>query len=149
MKTYDPKRYTIVFAGVNLNKGLADGTFLRVTPAAPRFSSKAGVDGEVTRTRKHDKRRMVEFTVMQTSEVNDRLSAILATDADSENGEGVGNFYVADRNGTTVLEGLAYIAQDPDLELGAEAGTRTWKLEIAEGSATHGSNPDTIATTPT
>lgn len=147
MKTYDPKRFTLVFAGINLNKGLADGTFFKATPMAPRFSSKSGVDGEVVRSRKHDKRRSIEFTTMQTSEVNDRLSAILDTDANSENGEGVGSFLLMDRNGTTVMEGAAYVAQDPDLELAAEAGTRVWKLELVdETNVVHGSNADTIAT---
>ena len=145
MKTYDPRKYTAVFAGVNLNRGLADGTWIKVTPAAPRFSSKVGVDGEVSRSRRHDSRRMVEFSTMQTSEVNDRLSAILAADVAAEAGEGVGSFLLQDRNGTTVVEGVAYIVQEPDLELGVEAGTRTWKLEIVDGDATHGSNADSSA----
>lgn len=145
MKTYDPKKYTCVFAGVNLNKGLADGTWIKIAPAAPRFSSKAGVDGEVVRTRRHDSRRMVEFTTMQTSDVNDRLSSIFAADIAAEAGEGVGSFLLQDRNGTTTVEGVAYISQEPDLELGVEAGTRTWKLELVDGDATHGSNADSAA----
>lgn len=145
MKTYDPKRYTMVLAGINLSRGLADGTFIKISPMAPRFSSKAGVDGEVVRTRRHDRRRSIEFTTMQTSEVNDRLSALFATDANAENGEGVGSFLLMDRNGTTRIEGVAYVAQDPDVELGPEASTRVWKLELVdETAATHGSNADTL-----
>ena len=140
MKTYDPKKYDIVFAGVRLNEGLADGTFLKITPMSPRYTSKVGVDGEVVRSRKHDTRRSVEFTLMQTSAINDRLSQIFKSDLASLNGEGVGAFLVQDRNGTTILEGTAWITQDPDLELAAEAGPRVWKLEIAESSATHGGN---------
>lgn len=147
MKTYDPKRYVISFAGVDLNKGLADGTFLRISPMTARFTSKSGVDGEVTRTRRHDKRRTGEFTTMQTSDVNARLSAIFAADTDAPNGEGVGALLVKDLVGTTVFEATAYIAQDPDLELGPEATTRTWRFEIVDpGQTTHGSNPDTVAT---
>lgn len=133
--TYDPARYTIVFAGIILNKGLADGTFLTISAVTPGFSSKAGVDGEVTRARSHDKRKTATLTLMQSSEVNDRLSALYNADRDplQPNGRGVGVFYVQDLSGTTVLQASkAYIANDPDLTLGAEAETREWAFELSD-----------------
>jgi hypothetical protein len=140
VKTYDPKKIDIIFAGIRIG-GFADGTFLKIAPKSPRFTSKSGVDGEVTRSRMHDTRRDVEFTLMQTSETNDRLSAVFKADVDSVNGEGVGAFMVQDRNGSTLIEGTAYITTDPDAEFAGEAGPRVWKLELVEGSATHGGNP--------
>lgn len=140
MRTYDPKKIDIIFAGVRM-EGFADGTFLKIAPKSPRFTSKSGVDGEVSRSRMHDTRKDVELTLMQTSATNERLSAIFKADVDSTNGEGVGAFMVQDRGGTTLIEGTAYITTDPDAEFAAEAGPRVWKFELVEGSATHGSSP--------
>ncbi len=142
MKTYDPKQYDIVFAGISLNEGLADGTFLTVAPDTPAFSKKVGVDGEVTRSRSHDRSATVTFTCMQTSDVNDRLSAVLNADRDAANGSGVGTFFVQDRAGTTVGESPGYIADGPDLVLGGEAETREWTLELSDWNPEHGGNPD-------
>lgn len=143
MKTYDPRRFDIVFAGIPLNKGVADGTFLSISSVGPGFSSKAGVDGEVTRTRSHDRRAVAKLTLMQTSEINDRLSAAYAADRDATNGQGVGVFFVQDRSGTTILEAAkAYISDDPDVTLEAEASTREWTFELSELRPTHGSNSD-------
>jgi hypothetical protein len=143
LKTYDPKKYPIVFAGILVNEGLADGTFLNISTETPGFSSKSGVDGEVTRTRSHDRRATATITVMQTSEVNDRFSALYAADRAATNGQGVGAFYVQDLAGTTVLESsVAYIANDPDVTLEAEASTRDWVIELADYQPSHGSNSD-------
>lgn len=143
MKTYDPKKYVIVFAGIPLNKGVQDGTFLVVASVGQGFTSKAGVDGEVTRTRMHDRRATARLTLMQTSEVNDRLSARYEADRNAVNGEGVGAFYVQDLSGTTVLESSkAYIAKSPDASLDKEAGPREWLFELSDLQGTHGSNPD-------
>ena len=140
MRTYDPKKVDIVFAGFRL-EGFVDGTFVKVSPKSVRFSSKSGVDGEVSRSRMHDTRKDVEITLMQTSESNDRLSQVFRADTDAVNGEGVGSFLLQDRGGTTLIEGTAWITSDPDAEFGAEAGGRVWKLELVEGSVFHGGAP--------
>lgn len=143
MKTYDPKQFDIVFAGILINEGLADGTFLSVEPTTPGFSSKVGADGEVCRARSHDRRATATVTVMQTSEVNDRLSALYEADRDAPNGAGVGAFEVRDRVGTTILTASrAYIANAPTATLELEASTREWTIELADYRPVHGSNSD-------
>lgn len=143
MNTYDPNKYDIVFAGINLNEGVADGTVLTIAPVGPGFTSKAGVDGRVTRTRKHDRRYTAKISLMQTSAVNDRLSALYQADRNAENGRGVGAFFVQDRAGTTRFTGAkAYLAQDPEIVIDPEATAREWLIEISVGQVTHGSNPD-------
>ncbi len=141
-KTFDPKRFVVSFAGIILNSGLAEGSWLTVAKTAPGFSSKVGVDGEVTRSRSHDKRKTVTLTLMQSSAVNDRLSAIYNADRDPEqpNGRGVGAFYIQDLAGTTVLQAAkAWISGDPDLVLDATATEREWTFELAEvDGAIHG-----------
>lgn len=143
MKTYDPAKFDIVFAGRHLNEGVAEGTFLTVKRTTPGFSSKAGVDGEVTRTRSHDRRATATLTLMQTSEVNDILSAIFAADLAATVGQGVGAFFVQDRSGTTVIEASkAYIADDPEFKLDATASERVWTFELSDVTMVHGSNSD-------
>jgi hypothetical protein len=145
VKTYDPKKFVANFAGIKLNEGIGDGTFIAISKSGlAAFSSKAGVDGTVTRSRQHDKRKIVKLTVMQTSEVNDRLSAILNADRAAINGRGVGAFYLQDLSGTTLIEGAkAWIMDDPDLSLEVTASTREWAIEIASvDDPIHGSNPD-------
>lgn len=143
LKTYDPKQWDIVFAGIPLNEGLADGTFLSISTTTAAFTSKAGPDGEVTRVRQHDRRAQARFTTMQTSEVNDRLSAVLRADRAATNGQGVGMFFVQDRSGTTVVRSSkAYISDDPDIELAMDATTREWIIDLPDYDPTHGSNPD-------
>jgi hypothetical protein len=143
VKTYDPKKFDIVFAGRHLNEGVADGTFLTLAGSTPAFSKKVSVDGPVTRTRSHDRSGTARLVIMQTSEVNDILSAILAGDRAATNGLGVGAFFVQDRSGTTVATASkAYIADDPDLTLDATATTREWVFELADLELFHGSNSD-------
>lgn len=143
MKTYDPKKYDIVFAGISLNKGLADGTFLTISPTTPGFSSKVGVDGEVTRVRQHDRRATATLTLMMTSDVNDRLSAVYNADRDATNGSGVGSFLVQDQVGTTVIEDAkAYIANGPTFTMEGEASTQEWTFELPNASFTYGGSPD-------
>ncbi len=143
MKTYDPNRYSISWAGIKLNEGLAEGTFVTVSPMAPGFSSKVSVDGPVTRVRSHDRRRTVRLVLMQTSAVNERLSAAYNADRNRTNGGGPGMFRIADMDGTTEIEDpKAYIAQDPDLVLSATAETREWLFELPGATATHGTIND-------
>ena len=143
LKTYDPRKHDIVFAGILINEGLADGTFLNVASEQPGFTVKVGADGEVTRTRSHNKVATATVSLMQTSEVNQRLSALYAADRAAVNGQGVGVFYVQDRGGTTVLQASkAFISDDPDVTLETEATTRDWTFILTDYTPIHGGNAD-------
>lgn len=143
LKTYDPRKFDIVFAGILINEGLADGTFLNISTEGEGFTVKAGVDGEATRTRNHSRIATATITLMQTSEINDRLSALYEADRAAVNGQGVGSFFVQDRGGTTVLESSkAFISNDPDVTLDVEAGTREWTIILSDYRPQHGSASD-------
>lgn len=142
-KTYDPNAYDVIFAGILLNEGLAEDTFLTVVPDSAAFAKRAGVDGEVTRSRMANRMATATITLAQTSELNDRLSALHEADRDSSNGSGVASFEVVDRAGTTVgYATKAWIEQTPDMELAAEVSDREWTIGLADWRPTHGSNPD-------
>lgn len=143
LKTYDPLKIAASFAGILLNEGVADGTFITVTPNAEGFSIKTGADGSVTRTRSHDRTAVVKLTLMQTSQVNERLSALYAADRAAVNGQGVGAFYLQDLAGTTVLESSkAFISRDPDVTFSNEAETREWTIILTDYTPQHGYNAD-------
>lgn len=143
LKTYDPAKHPISFAGILINEGLADGTFLNITTEAPAFTVKVGADGEVTRTRSHNKVAVATVTLMQTSEINKRLSDLYAADRAATNGQGVGVFRVQDLAGDTNLESAAaFISDDPDVTLETEASTREWTFTLTDYEPTHGGNPD-------
>lgn len=142
MKNYDPKLIHCVFAGHFLD-GFADGTFVSFSKAAPPFSTRVGVGGDVARTRNHNRSGTVTFTLMQTSESNQRLSQILAQDLAAPNGAGVGSLSVQDIAGTTLFTAAkAWIESDPDASFELESGTREWTIAYEKLEATHGSSPD-------
>jgi hypothetical protein len=142
VKNYDPKLIHCVFAGHFLD-GFADGTFVSFSKAAPPFSKKVGVGGDVARTRNHNRSGTVTFTLMQTSESNQRLSQILAQDLAAPNGAGVGSLSVQDIAGTTLFTAAkAWIESDPDASFELESSTRAWVIAYEKLEATHGSNPD-------
>lgn len=143
LKTYDPRKFDIVFAGILINEGLADGTFLNISTESEGFTAKVGADGEATRTRNHSRLATATVTLMQTSEINDRLSALYEADRAAVNGQGVGSFFVQDRGGTTVLESSkSFISNDPDVTLDVEAGTREWTFILSDYRPLHGSASD-------
>lgn len=142
-KTYDPNLYDVIFAGIRLNEGTADGQFIQQTGNAPGFSKKIGGDGTVTRSRSADRSGSVTVTLMQSSAINDALSAIHSADLKAANGSGVGSLLIQDRNGSTVLQAAkAWISDDPDMTLELEATTRAWVIDYADGDMHHGGNAD-------
>lgn len=142
MKTYDPKLVHCVFAG-HFVDGYADGSFLAFSKAAPPFSTKVGVGGNVVRTRNHNRSGTLTITLMQTSESNDRLTQIHAQDLAAPNGAGVGSLTVQDIPGTSLFTAAkAWIENDPDAGFDMEAGTREWVIGYELLDAKHGSNPD-------
>lgn len=143
MKTYDPKKLDIVFAGIHLNEGIAEGTFITITPTTGGFKMKVGADGSVTRVRVHDRTASVKFTLMQSSAVNDRLSALYEADRNAVNGQGVGGFLLQDRSGTTIQEAAkAFISDEPVVTFSGDVESREWTIALADKRGLQGSNID-------
>lgn len=131
MHHYDPDQITIIFAGIRMS-GYADGEFVRVEPASQDFTSKAGTDGEVTRSKTNDRRATITIILEQTSPVNAQLSALRKTDLNAPNGAGVGAFLMRDRNnGNTLYKAQnAWIQGPPSSSFGRESGPREWVIEV-------------------
>lgn len=142
MKTYDPNLYTLIIAGIPIpTKGYADGEFVRLERDTPNFSDKAGTDGEVVRTKMHDKRAKCTFSTMQTAEINAVLSTLANLDYETDGGSGVGPFLLKDRGGLTVHAGAeCWISEIPNPTLDKEATSRSWVVRIANLKSFEGGN---------
>jgi len=141
VKTYDPRGIVISIAGLLIQRGFAEDSMVKVAFTSPRFESKVGVDGEVTRARLHDRRATATLSLMQSSDGNDILSALLRRDTVALPGAGVGSFLMRDLQGTTlVFASAAWVKGIPEVEYGKSVGTRAWEIELADCDATLGGN---------
>jgi hypothetical protein len=127
VKTYDPKRLMITFAGAAI-EGFADGTFLTVERRNPSFNLMVGADGEGARARSNDNSGTITLSLIQTSKSNTLLSAFSALDEAS--GNGVAPFFVKDLNSDTLLvAATAWVSKPANAEFGKEISNREWTLE--------------------
>lgn len=136
MKSYSVLDVVQTLSGVGLDAdagGFGESDFVKFAPLGPLFEDKIGADGEVTRYPTNENRCDVTITVMSTSDMNDRLSALLLTDISTENGAGAGAYLCKSKHGRTVVaaERAWIIGWPDDVSLGKEPGPVTWKLRLA------------------
>lgn len=130
VKTYDPKRVIVTFGGIPIT-GWADGTFIKVTAHADRFTKKVGADGEVMRARSNDDTHTIDITINQTSLANTALNAI--KDIDRLTGLGCRPFSITDLNGVGLMFWpQAWIQKCPDVEHAKDVGTRAWIFDTGQ-----------------
>src|SRR3990172_6475750 len=98
---YNPDEVTIVFAGVPIF-GKGEARFLSVEQNEDTWSPFVGVDGEVTRARSTNRSGRVTITLLQSSVINDALSALAALDQATPGGDGIGPLLVKDFSGRTL-----------------------------------------------
>jgi hypothetical protein len=140
MRVYDPKQCAVTFANVQLT-GWADGDFITIANASDAFTAQVGTDGEVTRSRTNNNMATITIRTMQSSPVNDLLSALHRMDLLLPNGAGVAPFQLQDLNGTSdYFAEHAWIVKAPDAKFGREAAEREWTLTAAEIDRRDGSN---------
>ncbi len=128
---YSPDEVDVLVAGVPIT-GWADGEFLTIEWTTDRFVSQVGTDGEVTRSRSGDYRATATIRLMQTSDSNDLLSALAASDRLARNGAGVGAFLVKDNQGRSLYTAAnCWVRRTPNPSFDREATEREWVIEIA------------------
>lgn len=141
MKVYDADQVSISVAGVPVEKGYADGEFLRVEQEADDFLDVVGTDGEVTRSKSNDRRATVTILLHQSAEANDLLSALSNLDRNTPNGAGVGPLLVRDRGGRAIYTAeKCWISRPPDVSFDRQATSREWTLRAADLIRTDGGN---------
>lgn len=124
--TYDPNEVIISVLGVTVT-GYADGSFVDLEYDEDAFSLVVGAGGETARVRSQNRSATITLTLMQTSPINDALSA--AHNADLQSGNGVGAFGLKDNRGTTNLGAQNCWIQKPSpVGFAKELQDRTWIL---------------------
>lgn len=129
-KIYDSNQVTLVFMGIPITSGFADGEFLSIEQSEADFVVKVGTDGEVTRSKTNNRHATIKVKLMQTSSGNALFSVVNNLDVLTPGGAGVGPMLVRDRQGTSLYTSLAcWIAKPPDVSFDKEATPREWTLE--------------------
>ena len=127
--TYSSKNVVFIFGNAEQPSGYDDGDFLKVT-FDRSFTVKRGADGETARSATNTMGVQIKLIVMQTSVANATLSAILAADEGTPNGNGVLPFQIKDLGGTTFFEGVAWIDGPPaEVSFGKEVSAREWTFD--------------------
>jgi hypothetical protein len=138
VRTYDPERIKGSLGVIPLS-GYADGTYITIARQGDAFEARQGADGTVDRINKRNKHFLVTITLMQTSQVNNLLSAQLI--ADIESNTGVVPLEIVDLNGTTLFFArAAWIQKDPDDEFADTLGNREWVIATGPADKFTGGN---------
>ena len=139
---YDADQLALELGGIIIDSGFADGSFVKIEPDSMDFTYLLGTDGSVTRSKTKNQVLKVTISLMQSSYINDKLSALRLLDKLAPNGAGTAPFTMRDLNGTTLVAGAhAWIAGIPVIENDRAAKSRDWPIIVADGNVYIGSNP--------
>lgn len=141
LKIYDSKEVSIIFAGIPVDGGYAEGEFCRIEQTEEDFLTVIGTDGEVSRSKSNNKSAKVTLSLMQTAAVNAALSALNNLDKRAGNGAGVGPLLIKDRQGTSLYTASkAWISKPPDVSFDKTATARAWEITCADLERLDGGN---------
>lgn len=139
---YDADQIAIIFGNIVIDSGYAEDSLCKVEKDADDFIYTVGIDGSVTRSKTKNKVLKVTFMLMQSSPLNDQLSALNILDVASPNGAGIVAFGIKDLNGTSFVKAAhAWITKPADMEWSRGAKVREWPIICADGTMFVGSNP--------
>jgi len=140
VRTYDPS-YVSMFYGPIQMQGFAQDSAIGVEHDEDDWTLVVGVDGEGTRSKTSNRSATITVSLMQSSEVNDLLSAQRLLDINTPGGTGGQPIIIKDNNGTTLFAcETAWIQKPPAAELNREATGREWVFRTDNVDALHGSN---------
>lgn len=136
--SYDPSQVIVTVGGVIIS-GFSDGDAITVRRAEDMYFTRVGTDGGVARARNANKMGEIEIKLLQTSAVNNALSALLATDDLTNDGTAVVAISVMDGSGTSLCSATqCWIKSIPEAVFGKEVGERTWIFSAADLKIFHG-----------
>lgn len=138
LKTYDSDQVAVIFGGFALS-GFAKGSKVKVERDTESWKDDVGSDGEVVRSKMHDRRGKITLRLMQTSESNAILSGFLKSDDDANGG--VQAVTVKDNSGSSLHTGAqAWIQKPADSEFEEESKEREWVIRVAHLQMFEGGN---------
>jgi hypothetical protein len=121
----------MVFMGLLISSGFADGEFLTIEQEAPDYETVVGTDGQVSRSRTNNRHATIKVKLAQTSDGNTLLGALSNFGILAANGADVGPMLVRDRVSGTCMYTSAncWIAKPPDVSYDNKVTMREWTLE--------------------
>lgn len=126
-KTYDPKDISIIVGGVPIS-GFADGTFVEIERNEDMFALTVGADGEGARSKSNNRSGTLKFTLLQTSDSNQYMSALALIDEQSN--AGAVPVMVRDNLGKSVfLAESAWIKKMATSTFSKSIESREWVME--------------------
>lgn len=131
LRTYDPTAVTVTI-DAQLVTGFAPGTFIETGYSANEMRTIVGCGGEVARVLSLDRTGWIDLTLLQTSDSNALLSALVAKD---RKGGGLGIFtvQVVDVTGGTQVHGLrAWVERPSPTSVAVQAPSRKWRIAVEE-----------------
>ncbi len=139
--TYDADQISIVFFGILIESGLADGEFCRIENQEDSFTTYVGTDGAVTRSKTKNNTATITLITSNSAGANNALSALWNVDIEGKNGSGVGPILIKDRSGTSLYTAeKCWITKPPSASFDRGATTREWVLMAANLKRLDGGN---------
>lgn len=140
LKTYSAAEVSMV-AGPIMITGMADGTMVKVSFNEDAFKLMIGADGDGVRSKSNNRSGKITFSLLQSSNANDALSALTNLDVASPNGDGIVPLMIKDNSGRTLVSAeKAWIIKQADVEFAREAGNREWTFETDSLFVNNGGN---------
>lgn len=142
MPAYDPNKHIVSFGAITLyGPSMGTDEWINIVRESPAWEDAVGVDGEVTYSKINDDRATVTLTVMQSSVINDALTAHYNLDRRTPGGIGTRPFLMQDLNGTTrIFAEQARLVKSPDQTRGRTVGEVKWEFRLAQIIEAHGGN---------
>lgn len=127
LSTYAASEVSMV-AGPIMVSGLAEGTFVKAEYNEDAFKLLVGADGEATRSKTSNRSGRITFSLLQSSQANDSLSAL--ANLDFASGGGIVPILIKDNSGRTLIScEKAWVVKQAASEFAKEAGNREWVME--------------------
>lgn len=131
LKSYNPKRVSIKWKGIELNSDTPDGVFVDIAKDADAWNRGSGNDGVEQRVRQNRLGGVISITVNRSSDVNRLLLAIAERDRITE--AEVGPMAISDPSGPGAGSGAlahdAYILAVPNFQRSnTEIGSYVWRF---------------------
>ncbi len=140
LKVYSIAEHSFDFAGLPCDSGRGPEEVFTYDQKEPNYSYKAGVDGEGTFSENKVTYTEFKLTLMQSSDYNQVLSAILNGDIATEGGVGIGPLSCRDLQGVTVIAGLARILGPPAQKRGKTCDVNVWTFGVHSPQRLDGGN---------
>jgi hypothetical protein len=141
LKIWDLEQLSPIILGVPIEGGYGEGEVVKIEHDEPAFTMKKGADGHVNRSKTYNGVAKITLTLMQTSEYNALLSAILNVDKAGKNGAGVGPTQIRDKSGATLyFASKSWIEGPPNATFSREATHRDWVICTADLTHFEGGN---------